>query len=208
MKKILLFLFLLNCFYGLAQNDETFVDSQVAQIMAQLEMQENPEYFSRKDYCIENVQMFVMPDGSRCSSASTYYSVYVFWKEDDKLKIQKFDNCGSFVPLLLNNEKLMKKVSKMKTALKTEEVKPYANETQVTHPTANMSPQSCRKEYIFKLQGETFEKSFSELDLSEGSENKNLNAKHNNSLLLIDLDKEISSIISEFEMKGKFYREK
>ncbi len=59
MKKIL-FLFILSitsiCF---AQNDEAFVDALVAQKMAELEMQENPEYFFRKDYCDGNIQMFI-----------------------------------------------------------------------------------------------------------------------------------------------------
>ena len=207
MKKLLFIFLLFNCIIGYSQNDEAFVDSQVAQKMAELEMQSNPEYFSRKDFCLGNIQMYVMPDGSNCSSTSTYYSVYVFWKEDELMKIQKFDNCGSFLPLAIGGEKLLKKVKSMKEDLKTEEVKPFENETKPQDTKGNMTVESCQKEYIFKLNGETFKKSFKEFDLSSDSKNKNVNAKYNNSLSLIVLDKEVSKLISELERKGKFFRQ-
>ena len=170
-------------------------------------MQSNPEYFSRKDYCIGKIQMFVMPDGSNCSSRSTYYSTYVFWKEGELLKIQKFDNCGSFEPLTIGGEKLFKKITNTAEALKKEEVKPYESATTPENNTANMSVESCRKEYFFKINSQTFQKEFKEYDLTSDPTNKNINAKHNNSLALIDLDKEVSELIDELERKGKFYRQ-
>lgn len=208
MKKILPFFALLVTCICFAQNDEAFVDALVAQKMAELEMQENPEYFLRKDYCDGNIQMFVMPDGKHCASKSTYYAVYVFWKEDeDKLKFQKFDNCGSFIPIPIGMSKNIKKALKEKQDLKKEVVKPFEAEKIDNNAFDNMSVQSCHKEYKFIFEGNAFEKSFKEFDLTNNSKYKNINADHNKSLLLIKLDEDISELIKHFEENGKFFRE-
>ena len=92
MKKLLFLFTVLIATAGFTQNDEAYVDAMVAQKMAELELQQNPEYFFRKDYCDGNIQMFNLPGGKLCTSKSTYYSVYVFWSEDeDVMKLQKFD---------------------------------------------------------------------------------------------------------------------
>ena len=208
MKKTLLLFTFFMIAVGFAQNDEAYVDSIVAQKMAELELQQNPEYFFRKDYCDGNIQMFTMPDGKLCTSTSTYYSVYVFWKEDDKImKLQKFDNCGSFKPISLGISKDMSKVLKNKNALKIGEVKPYEGEKVDTNAFGNMSVSSCHKEYKFAFGRDVFEKSFKEYDLGNDSKYKNVNAEHNNSLELIALDKEISELIKKFDENGKFFRE-
>ena len=208
MKKIVFFFVFLVPSICFAQNDEGFVDALVSQKMAELEMQENPEYFFRKDYCDGNIQMFIMSDGNRCSSKSTYYSVYVFWNEDkDNWKFQKFDNCGSFKPATISINKTMAKVLKDKQALKTEEVKPYKTEKVDNNAYGNMSVESCHKEYKFVFEGKVYEKSFKEFDLTDDSKNKNVNADYNNSLNVIKLDHEISEIVKNFEENGKFFRE-
>ncbi len=209
MKKMLFFFALITTSIGFAQNDEAFVDALVAQKMAELEMQQHPEYFLRKDYCDGNIQMFIMPDGKHCASKSTYYTVYVFWKEDeDMMKVQKFDNCGSFIPIPLGISKNMKKALKEKQDLKTEDVKPYKSEKVDNNAFENMSVQSCQKEYRFVFDGAVFEKSFKEFDLTNDSKYKNVNADHNKSLLLIKLDNDISEMIKNFEESGRFFREK
>ena len=208
MKKILLLFTLIITAIGFTQNDEAYVDSMVAQKMAALEMQDNNERFFRKDYCDGNIQMFTMPDGKLCTSTSTYYSVYIFWMESEKtMKLQKFDNCGSFKPLTLEISKDVSKILKNKEALRTEEVKPYKGEKVDDNAFGNMSVQSCHKEYKFVFGNDTFEKSFREFDLTNDSKYKNVNAKHNNSLDLIALDKEISELIQNLETNGRFFRE-
>ena len=208
MKKILLLSTLIITAIGFTQNDEAYVDSMVAQKMAALEMQDNNERFFRKDYCDGNIQMFTMPDGKLCTSTSTYYSVYIFWMESEKtMKLQKFDNCGSFKPLTLEISKDVSKILKNKEALRTEEVKPYKGEKVDDNAFGNMSVQSCHKEYKFVFGNDTFEKSFREFDLTNDSKYKNINAKHNNSLDLIALDKEISELIQNLETNGRFFRE-
>ncbi len=209
MKKILLVFALIITSMVFAQNDEAFVDSLVAQKLAELEMQENPEYFFRKDYCDGNIQMFIMPDGKHCASKSTYYSVYVFWKEEEenKLNVQKFDNCGSFKPFTIEINKQMAKALKNKQALKTEEVKPYEGEKIDNNAFGNMSVTSCHKEYKFVFDGEVFQKHFRDFDLTNDSKYKNINAAHNKSLELIRLDTEISEMVKSFEERGKFFRE-
>ena len=209
MKKMLFFFALITTSIGFTQNDEAFVDALVAQKMAELEMQQHPEYFLRKDYCDGNIQMFIMPDGKHCASKSTYYTVYVFWKEgEDMMKVQKFDNCGSFIPIPLGISKNIKKALKEKQDLKAEDVKPYKSEMVDNNAFENMSVQSCQKEYKFVFDGTVFEKSFKEFDLTNDSKYKNVNADHNKSLLLIKLDNDISEMIKNFEENGRFFREK
>jgi hypothetical protein len=192
-----------------SQNDEAFVDSQVTQKTAGLKMQENPLFFSRKDYCKGNVQMFTMPSGKLCTSKSTYYAVYVFWEESNKdLTVQKFDNCGSFVPITVNGEKIIKLLTSKAEELKTQNVKPYKGEKIDKNAFGNMTVQSCAKEYTFNMNGNSFEKNFNEYDLTNDSKYKNVNAEYNNSLTLIELDKLLSNFINAFESKGKFIREK
>lgn len=206
---MLFFFALITTSIGFAQNDEAFVDTLVAQKMAELEMQQHPEYFLRKDYCDGNIQMFIMPDGKHCASKSTYYTVYVFWKEgEDMMKVQKFDNCGSFIPIPIGISKNIKKALKEKQDLKTEDVKPYKSEKVDNNAFENMYVQSCQKEYKFVFDGTVFEKSFKEFDLTNDSKYKNVNADQNKSLMLIKLDNDISEMIKNFEESGRFLREK
>lgn len=208
MKPLTVFLFLMLAQLGWAQNDEEAVDFAVNQKLAELEMQGNPLYFTLKEYCIGNVQMFTMPDGSLCSSKSTYYSVSVFWKEDEKFKLQKFDNCGSFRPVSLELNKKILQVLKNSHALQEGEVKPYEGTREEKNAFGNMSVQSCHKKYRFVLNGKNIEKSFTEYDLSNDSKFPNVNAAYNNALPLVELDKEISELLKNLETKGRFFREK
>ncbi|MDN3723663.1 hypothetical protein QRD02_04665 [Aequorivita sp. SDUM287046] len=208
MKKYILVSFIFISFMGFAQNDETFVDALVNQKLAELEMQQHPEYFLRKNYCEGNVQMFVMPNGKHCASKGTYYSVFVFWKEgEDVMKVQKFDNCGKFAPIPIAMGKNIKKILKDKETLKTEEVKPFKSEKVDENAFDNMSVTSCHTAYKFVLAQEVIEKWFSEFDLTNSSKNKNVNADHNKSLLIIKLDKDLSEMIKHFEETGTFVRQ-
>src|SRR5690606_40116458 len=115
------FLLVLISQIGFSQKNKAFVDAQIAQKMAELEMQKNPEYFYRMVYCEGEKQSFTMPGGITCTSDSTYYAVYVFWKEDnDKFKMQKFDNCGSFIPFQVFFNKSTNRILEDKNELKTE----------------------------------------------------------------------------------------
>lgn len=192
----------------IAQNDEAFVDSLVAQKMAELEMQDNPEYFFRKNYCDGNIQIIILPNGDMCTSKSTYYSSYVFWKgEEGKMTIQKFDNCGSHSPISIALNKTISKSLKDRQDLKADQVKPYAGEKVDENVFGNMSVKSCHKEYKFAFGKETFEKSFNESDVRNDSKHQNVNAKYNQSLQLIKLDNEVSKILQNLEEAGRFLRE-
>ncbi|MCG2418956.1 hypothetical protein K8089_07965 [Aequorivita sp. F47161] len=209
MKNILFLFALLLGTTGFAQNDEAYVNSLVAQKFAELELQQNQEYFLRKDYCDGQVMIFNMPDGSLCTSSSTYYAVYVFWKESDSvLKIQKFDNCGSYMPISISRSKVFVKAIADRDALMNGEVKPYKGEQVDENAFGNMSVESCHKAYKFVLGGIKFEKKFREFDLTNESKYKNVNAEHNNSLQLIKLDELISELVNHFEDNGKFIRER
>lgn len=191
-----------------AQNDEAFVNSMVAQKMAELEMKENPEYFFRKSYCDGNSQMIILPTGKICTSQSTYYTTYVFWKdENEKMTVQKFDNCGSFKPVILGFNKVIAKSLKEKQALKKEEVK-LNNEDKIDENSiGNKSIKSCHTEYKFVFGKNIFEKTFKESDLTKDSKHKNENLKHNQSLQLISLDTEITDLLQNLEEAGGFLRE-
>tara|TARA_R110002050_G_scaffold103981_3_gene213107 strand:+ start:291 stop:920 length:630 start_codon:yes stop_codon:yes gene_type:complete len=208
MKKILFLFALLMATMGFSQNDEAYLNSLVSQKLAELELQQNPEYFYRKDYCDGKVMIFNLPDGKLCTSSTPYYAVYLFWKESEEvLKLQKFDNCGSFRPITLVRSKIFQKAIEDKQALKSGEVKPYKGEQVDENAFGNMSVEFCHKEYQFVFDGTSFNKKFREFDLTNESKYKNVNAEHNNSLKLIKLDGLISELVKNFEDNGKFYRE-
>ncbi|MBT0608907.1 hypothetical protein [Aequorivita echinoideorum] len=208
MKKTFLLLLMLYSFFAISQNDEAYVDEQIAQRVAQFKMGNISDYIIRKDFCEGNIQMFKMPDGKMCSSASTYYSVYVFWKENEKLQVEKIDNCGSFEVLSVSDTKFFDKALEMKSKLENEEVKPYKPKNQEAKPTGNMQVQDCRKEFKFHLGNSDFEKSFKEYDLGNNSTYENVNSEYNNALPLVKLDRNISEIIETLESEGKFFRNK
>lgn len=208
MKKIVALFIIMCAGMSFAQNDEAYVDSMVTQKMAALEMQGNPEYFFRKSYCEGNIQMMILPNGKMCTSKSTYYTTYVFWKvEENAITIQKFDNCGSFNPITISLNKVMIKALKDKKALKTEEVKPFEGEKADKNTFGNMSVKSCHTEYKFIFGNDIFEKSFKEFDLTNNSKYKNIHAKYNQSLQIIKLDHEISKFLRNLEEVGRFIRE-
>lgn len=184
---------------GFSQNNKAFVDTQVAQKMAALEMQQNPEYFYRMVYCEGKIQSFTMPGGISCTSNSTYYAVYVFWKEDkDKFKMQKFDNCGSFIPFQVNFNKNINRILEEKLELKQEKFLKNIN-------SEPLSVQPCYTDYKFVFGGQSFEKNYENSKLLSDGNKKNL--KHNNALLIVKLEAEISQLIRSLDEKGKFFRE-
>lgn len=208
MKKILFILILMIASFGYSQNDESFVNSIVAQKFAELEMQGTPAYFYKKDFCEGNTQIFSLPDGKICSASPTYYEVYVFWKESDEvLRIQKFDNCGVYRPFSIAIQKSLGKLLDNLKAIKTETVQPYEGEKVDNNAFGNMAVKDCNKEYKFVLGKDTFEKSFKEFDLTNDSKYKNIHAESNNSLKLVELDKELSETIKTLDESGKFFRE-
>ncbi|MAP81268.1 MAG: hypothetical protein CL526_09290 [Aequorivita sp.] len=209
MKNILILFALITCGVCLAQNDEAYVDSLVSEKFAELESQQNKEYFSRKDYCKGKVMIFTLPNGEVCTSRTTYYAVYVFWRESENTyKLQKFDNCGSFRPLTIERNSHFKNLLSKVEILKSEVVKPFKAENIEDHPTGNMTVKSCHKEFKFALNGDKFEKKYDEFDLEKESTYRNLNAEYNNSLNLVKLSNHISEIVDKHEESGNFYRER
>lgn len=207
MKKIIVVIIVMVSGFLSAQNDKAFVEAQVAQKMAELEMQQNPLYFYKMDYCDGNVQTFTLPDGISCTSTTTYYEVYVFWKEaEDVMKFQKFDNCGSFIPFNIIFSRPMNKILEDGKTLKKEVVKPYNKEVVDSANSEIITNEQCHTDYKFVFGGSVFQKSFKQLDLDNDSENKNF--KYNSALHLIKLDAEISKLLRAFEADGKFFREK
>lgn len=206
MKKIVLMFVLVTSTVVFGQNDEAFIEEQLSQITAELEMQQVHEYVIRKDYCEGNIQIFRMPDGSRCATPSTYYSVYIFWKGEDKTYIQKVDNCGTFEKITIEGSALLNKVSHLKNQLQKDVVKPYQSEKKDPSPFGNMKVEDCKKTFTFHYSDLDFEKEFKEYDLSNESKFPNINADYNNNLPLVKLDRNITQLLADMESNGKFKR--
>ncbi len=204
MKKLLLIILISSGTFAFSQNDEAFVDSMVSQFISQL-TDSSGAVFSRKNHCEGKIEMFQMSDGKMCSSASTYYSVYVFWKENEISNVKKFDNCGDFDAVVIETD-ITDRVSQLKETLRAEEVQPYKAANPDKSPFGNMKVEDCQKEYTFNFGSEKFEKSFKEFDLGNDSNSPNVNTGANNALELIVLDKELNKTISGLEGQGKFRR--
>lgn len=190
--------------YG--QNDRAYVDAQLTEIASELRALQITEYLIRKDYCEGNIRIFKMPNGSMCASASTYYSAYVIWKNENSTWVKKVDNCGAFDKIPVEELSLFEKVANLKHQLQKDDVKPYESEAPDPAPFGNMEVKDCWKEFTFHLNDLAFTKKYKEYDLEEGTRFPNVNAHYNNNLPLVQLDEDITRLVSDMESKGKFRR--
>lgn len=100
--KILLILFYLGTISH-AQKNEIKIDSIISNFIAK----ENIEnYFFYKNYCVGCFRIAAQEDSTACITKGTYYQAYLFWKNNNKTKVKKFDNCGNFNTVKLKNNKI------------------------------------------------------------------------------------------------------
>ena len=158
-------------------------------------------YIGLKKYCVGGVRI-EMPKEKDCKNCYSENDIYIFWTNENKSYVQKFDNCSEFNIVEIFDFKPTDFLKTNTTELQTESVKRY----QVDKETYTSVSHSCFRNYILNDGKIKYEKKFDIFDLT--GENENLNFKTNNSLQLIKLNNKLNDIISELEKKNRFERNK
>ena len=158
-------------------------------------------YIGLKKYCVGGIRI-EMPNEKDCKNCYSENDIYIFWAENNKSYVQKFDNCSEFNIVEIFDFKPIEFLKSNTTELKSESVKRY----QVDKDTYSTVSHSCFRNYMLNYGKTKFEKEFDIYDLT--GENDNLNFKANNELKLIKLDKKLNEIISELESENRFERNK
>lgn len=158
-------------------------------------------YIGLKKYCVGGISI-EMPNEKDCKNCYFENDIYVFWTENNKSYVQKFDNCSEFNIVEIFDFKPIEFLKSNSTELKTESVKRY----QVDKDYYSTVSHSCFRNYMLNDGKTKFEKEFDIYDLT--GEKDNLNFKTNNSLRLIELDNKLNKIISELERQNRFERNK
>jgi len=158
-------------------------------------------YIGLKKYCVGGVRI-EMPNEKDCKNCYSENDIYIFWTNENKSYVQKFDNCSEFNIVEIFDFKPTDFLKNNTTQLQTESVKRY----QVDKETYMSVSHSCFRNYILNDGKIKYEKKFDIFDLT--GENENLNFKTNNSLQLIKLNNKLNDIISELEKENRFERNK
>ncbi|MEZ4874898.1 MAG: hypothetical protein R2793_05490 [Flavobacteriaceae bacterium] len=191
-------LFLLCCFLAslasFSQNDEAYVAQLTSQFTQKLSERGIDQYFWTKHYCNGSIEMFQI-DGKMCSSKGTYYEVYVFWEEEGLPMVKKIDNCGLYHSLELANNEVLYYAFENLDRLASEEVKHYKSETYTGTPELRKKVQPCFRSFYGTDGTTTFESTFNLFDISNDSDGKNLNYEYNHSLVLVNLNAQIESLL-------------
>ena len=180
-----------------AQRDLAFVNQQLEAFTQELAVKGVTNWISTTRFCDGRTEMFMMPDGSSCFSKGTYYAVYLFYPNGEgKMKMKKFDNCGSFFPFDYSEDKLLSGMLDNWEQLGSEEVKPYQTPVRNTKPEQRTAIFNCRRSIKLAKYDQRLTKRYHLFDLiGEG----NLNYQHNNELYLIKMEGQMDELI---EMAG------
>ncbi len=184
MKKCILGLLLFLPTVQQAQNDEAFVDSQVAAFTQELIAKSINQYVVYKSYCVGETRMITL-DGKMCISRGTFFESYVIWNEEGTDKVKKFDNCGSFYTAELLDTTLSDFYKKEWAALLDDEVKPYHSAKYTGNPELRKTPQPCERAFILHSEMKEVSKKFNLFAISNDSEGANLNYQFNKNLKLV-----------------------
>lgn len=158
-------------------------------------------YIGLKKYCVGGVRI-EMSNEKDCKNCYSENDIYIFWTDNNKSYVQKFDNCSEFNIVEIIEFKPIEFLKNNTTELQTEKVGTY----KVDKETYSSVSHSCFRNYILNDAKMKYEKKFDIYDLT--GENDNLNFKANNELKLIQLDKKLNEIISELESENRFERNK
>lgn len=158
-------------------------------------------YIGLKKNCVGEDRI-KMSNEKDCKNCVAINNTYIFWTDENKSYVQKFDNCSEFNIIEIFDFKPTEFLKNNTTELQAESVKRY----QVDKGTYRTVSHSCFRNYILHDGKIKYEKKFDIFDLT--GENENLNFKTNNSLQLIKLNNILNEIISELEKENRFERNK
>ncbi|GHC52296.1 hypothetical protein GCM10008083_15130 [Ulvibacter litoralis] len=192
--------------FSYAQHDEAYLNGLVSGFTSSLKSKNIDTYLISKRYCIGNIEIFQLGDGSLCASKSTYFEVYLFWLEGEVAKIKKIDNCGLYTTLELSNSNIMDFMGIYKNDIKQNPVKHYQFASKGSGPIQSTEIHSCSRVIEYRDgTGLEINQLYNLFDITNDAMEENINFEYNNTLNIISLDEMMSNAIEKVE--DQFRRE-
>lgn len=205
-KPLLLFVLILNTSLNYGQGDKAVMDSVIASYVNTVKEDGATSVFSMKQYCDGEVRMFVLKDGSRCTSKGTYIEAFVFYKKDDVTRISKMDNCGAFAEQTLADNSLMEYYDSNVAAIQNKKVKPFETAMPNEQPKSRTAVYRCHRDFVFYGASGELTSNYSLYQLSNDGDQPNLNYQYNNALEVVSLEAKIQEQLAQIATQGGFKR--
>ena len=158
-------------------------------------------YIGLEKYCVGGVRIEI-PNEKDCKNCYSKNDIYIFWTDNNKSFVQKFDNCSEFNIVEILDFKPNEFLKKNTLELKTGKVRNF----KIDKETYSSVSHSCFRNYIINDGKTKYENKFDIYNLTGKTDN--LNFKPNNDLKIIQLDKILNEKISELESENRFERNK
>jgi hypothetical protein len=204
MKKIcLLILFLLSNFIFSQKREDDFRNELKNLTNVDQLKKENIDFIAYKEFSVGSYRISKANDPNRCPKCDYNYSTYVFWKKNDINYLQRFDNCGKYFPLKIDNENVLNFDNENFEKIKSEKIKPFQNKNK----NIVMIDHSTFKEFLISKNGKETYNYFDMYNLETDSKNPNINYIFNRNLKLVKLNYMIENEIKNLENLNLFKRD-
>ena len=199
-------LFFASLFLSHAQNNEASIDEAIQEFVMTLPQEASSSMFSVKRYCNGSVKMFMMNNGSQCITNGDYIEAYLFFKQNDSVWVKKFDNCGSFKKLALEDSAAFEHFTTNIDSIGKQEVKPFKTAQESTQPLARATVYRCHRSFAFYNKEEITTQTYSLYALSNEGLQPNINYDYNNALNMVTLDAMLDPVLSKAQENNSFKR--
>lgn len=189
-----------------AQNDKSYIKQTIKDFVKTLPAEVASNMFSVNRYCNGSVKMFMMADGSRCVTNGDYMEVYLIYKEASGIMIKKFDNCGAYQAVPMDDPSAFTFYTTHNSTIGLEQIKPYKTPEENTQPLARTKVYRCHRTFIYYSPEGVKPVVFSQYDLSNDSLQPNVNYEFNHNLNTVKLDLMLDPIIVKLEENKTFKR--
>ncbi len=189
-----------------AQNDRAYVDSLTTDYALKVKEAGANNVFSMQRFCEGNVQFFKLSDGTTCTSRGTYIESYVVYNHNNKTKIVKIDNCGTYQETSPQDEGLMDYYVGNMQAIQNSNIKPFKTANPNTNPRARTTVYNCHRGFVFYSGTAKKQKEYSLYALANEGDQPNLNYEHNNEQAIVSLEAKLSEQIELLDNARGFIR--
>ena len=160
------------------------------------------DFIVYKKYSIGSIRLNRI-DSNTCLNCNPDYPLYLIWNENGKTWIQKFDSCGLFFPVELKNSKIVNFINENFEIITSEKIKYYRTDKN----TYSMVDHSTFKQFLIVKSDIEIYNHFDVYNLSNDSDDANINYQYNNNLKIIKLDKIVEEEIQELNSQNLFKRD-